>query len=159
MSGIIDSVGSKSGVVGSDVYPAGHVLQVVQGTVQTAALANSSATYATTNLEVTITPASSSNKVLVMVGQTYDTQVDERAIEFALYRDGSAVVTKFGYGYVRANDTLGRTIATWNGSYLHSPSTTSSTTYQLYARSVLNNLIYARYSGTASTIIAMEIQG
>ena len=26
MSGIIDSVGSKSGVVGSDVYPAGHVI-------------------------------------------------------------------------------------------------------------------------------------
>ena len=26
MSGIIDSVGSKSGVVGSDVYPAGHII-------------------------------------------------------------------------------------------------------------------------------------
>ena len=28
MSGIIDTVGSKSGIVGSDVYPAGHVIQV-----------------------------------------------------------------------------------------------------------------------------------
>jgi len=27
MSGIIDTVGSKSGIVGSDVYPAGHVIQ------------------------------------------------------------------------------------------------------------------------------------
>ena len=26
MSGIINSVGSKSGIVGSDVYPAGHVV-------------------------------------------------------------------------------------------------------------------------------------
>ena len=30
MSGIIDTVGSKSGIVGSDVYPAGHVIQVVK---------------------------------------------------------------------------------------------------------------------------------
>jgi len=29
MSGIIDTVGSKSGIVGSDVYPAGHVIQVI----------------------------------------------------------------------------------------------------------------------------------
>ena len=28
MSGIIDTVGSKSGIVGSDVYPAGHILNV-----------------------------------------------------------------------------------------------------------------------------------
>jgi hypothetical protein len=28
MSGIIDTVGSKSGVVGSDVYPAGHIVKV-----------------------------------------------------------------------------------------------------------------------------------
>ena len=27
MSGIIDTVGSKSGIVGSDVYPAGHVIR------------------------------------------------------------------------------------------------------------------------------------
>jgi len=30
MSGIIDTVGSKSGIVGSDVYPAGHVIRVSQ---------------------------------------------------------------------------------------------------------------------------------
>ena len=30
MSGIIDTVGSKSGIVGSDVYPAGHVIQTVE---------------------------------------------------------------------------------------------------------------------------------
>ena len=29
MSGIINSVGARSGIVGSDVYPAGHVLQTV----------------------------------------------------------------------------------------------------------------------------------
>jgi hypothetical protein len=28
MSGIIDTVGSKSGIIGSDVYPAGHCLQI-----------------------------------------------------------------------------------------------------------------------------------
>ena len=27
MSGIIDTVGSKSGIVGSDVYPAGHIIK------------------------------------------------------------------------------------------------------------------------------------
>ena len=32
MSGIIDTVGSKSGIVGSDVYPVGHVIQIVTNT-------------------------------------------------------------------------------------------------------------------------------
>tara|TARA_R110000787_G_scaffold285120_1_gene399884 strand:+ start:500 stop:967 length:468 start_codon:yes stop_codon:yes gene_type:complete len=32
MSGIIDSVGSKSGIVGSDVYPVGHFYSYVFGT-------------------------------------------------------------------------------------------------------------------------------
>ena len=32
MSGIIDTVGSKSGIVGSDVYPVGHIIQTVQNT-------------------------------------------------------------------------------------------------------------------------------
>ena len=32
MSGIIDTVGSKSGIVGSNVYPAGHVIQTTSTT-------------------------------------------------------------------------------------------------------------------------------
>jgi len=144
---------------GSSVYAAGHVLQVVMGTVQTASLLNSSATYATTNLVVAITPASSSNKILVMLSQTYDQQAGERAIEWALYRDGSSIQNKIGYSYVRGDSSNARVIGTFTYNHLHSPSTTSSTTYQLYARSVGANQVYVRYSGVASTIIAMEIQG
>ena len=36
MSGIIDTVGSKSGIVGSDVYPAGHVVQTTKLSVDVA---------------------------------------------------------------------------------------------------------------------------
>jgi hypothetical protein len=141
------------------VYPAGHVLQVVQGPIYSASLLNTSATYATTDLDVTITPSSTSNKILVMLSQTYDTQAGARAIEWALYRDGSTIQDKIGYSYVRGDSSNARSIATFSYNYLHSPSTTSSTTYQLYARSVLGNQVYVRYSGTASAIIAMEIQG
>ncbi len=35
MSGIIDTVGSKSGIVGSDVYPAGHIVKTSAQTTGT----------------------------------------------------------------------------------------------------------------------------
>ena len=139
-------------------FPAGHVLQVVMGDVETGAVTSSSATHATTDLEVAITPSSTSSKILIMLSQTFDTQASERAVEFALYRDGSIVQDKLGYGYSRASSD-GRVIGHFSSNYLHSPSTTSATTYQLYARSPGADTVYTRYSGFASTIVAMEIKG
>ena len=49
MSGIIDTVGSKSGIVGSDVYPAGHILAMynVDSYAQTSIAAGGNATVLT----------------------------------------------------------------------------------------------------------------
>ena len=56
MSGIIDSVGSKSGIVGSDVYPQGHVLQTTSNKYAGAASA------ALSSATLTIVEAASNSK-------------------------------------------------------------------------------------------------
>ena len=48
MSGIIDTVGSKSGIIGSDVYPVGHVLGIAQLQHQVTQGANGGDSVATT---------------------------------------------------------------------------------------------------------------
>ena len=68
MSGIIDTVGAKSGIVGSDVYPAGHVVQTVTDNYtpsSSIAVTTTGADVLGSNLEVTITPTSTSNKLLI----------------------------------------------------------------------------------------------
>jgi hypothetical protein len=70
MSGIIDTVGSKSGIVGSDVYPAGHVVSSDYGFYTGADIGkwDSLFTEASTQLRVTITPTSPNKILLVCQG-------------------------------------------------------------------------------------------
>lgn len=76
MSGIIDTVGSKSGIVGSDVYPAGHVLQVAY--MEDDAVNTGTLTFVDDDtipqitegnefMTLAITPKSATNKLMVEV--------------------------------------------------------------------------------------------
>ena len=71
MSGIIGTVGSKSGIVGSDVYPAGHILQVVtgeynggDGSIGSSTSSNPGAEFST-SLRFSIIPKAASSKIIV----------------------------------------------------------------------------------------------
>jgi len=89
MSGIIDTVGSKSGIIGSDVYPAGHVLQVLQFEVtETNAL-----TETFVNLyENSITLKSASSDIFVYM--SFQAWLYAGAgFGWKLYRNNSATVT------------------------------------------------------------------
>ena len=64
MSGIINSVGSKSGIVGSDVYPAGHVLKNTH--YNPSPIADAGYTSGTQTLMTTsFTPLSATNNLLI----------------------------------------------------------------------------------------------
>ena len=148
----------------------GVVLQVVQ-TVKTDTFSTSSTSYTdVTGISVSITPSSTSSKVLVMLEANSSTTGGNNAM-FRLKRDsttlsvGDAAGSRSQAAYQqRINDTN----AALNGSItlLDSPSTTSSTTYKLQTKvqggtvdinRTAANTDGAAYARTMSTITAMEI--
>ena len=148
----------------------GVVLQVVQ-TVKTDTFSTASTSYTdVTGVSVSITPSSTSSKVLVMLEANSSTTGGNNAM-FRLKRDsttlsvGDAADSRSQAAYQqRINDTN----AALNGSItlLDSPSTTSSTTYKLQTKvqggtvdinRTAANTDGAGYARTMSTITAMEI--
>ena len=146
-------------VVTTNTMPTGSVLQVVQATYSTA-FNTGSTTYVDTGLSASITPSSSSSKILVLVNQggfLRRTSTNEQCGYVNLVR-GSTQVTEF----VACKSVSGY-VPFFNGiNYLDSPNTTSSTTYKTQTKvdSALDSgLIYFQSGNLTSTIILMEIKG
>jgi hypothetical protein len=106
---------------------AGKVLQVVNGTY-TGQTSTTGSTYITTGLTASITPTSSTSKILSIV-TTSVRFTSTSWMGLLLYRGGSSIVNlSAGLGY-----NMGSTgTQQFTANYLDSPATTSSTTYTLY---------------------------
>lgn len=157
---------STSGtVVTTNTMPTGSVLQVVQGSYATMTSTTSS-TYADTGLTATITPSSSSNKILAFstilgcMKQLSNTKVGLRLVR------GSTTIDTFSTETGRSTDygsTAQVDIGTISAIVLDSPATTSATTYKIQFASVANtsgvfiNNVNATTVG--STLTLVEIKG
>lgn len=120
----VDTINEKTS--GNGVQIPGHVVQVVQGTASTIVSLTSS--YVDSGLSATITPSSTSNKVLVLVNQHF--YYDNNGMSVRLLRDSTPVWSPpVNYTY---HDNAGtgnvRDMATIH--FLDSPSTTSAITYK-----------------------------
>ena len=155
----------KIGSNGLDTGVGGKVLQTVQGTTTTTT-AQTSVTWSDTTLSASITPSSTSNKILVLVNQFV--QIFRASIYYAggslrLVRDSTTVYAgDLGYQYYyQINSATGMNTYDYKSlSYLDSPSTTSSTTYKTQQRSAdAADTITTQQGSTKSTIILMEIAG
>ena len=157
----------------------GGVLQVVQ-TVKTDTFSTAGTSFVEiTGLTVSITPVSTSSKILVNVailgGENQDTFPAMR-----LLRNGSVVVlgnsispgqqATFGYVNTGANTRDQYLLTTANYTYLDSPASISAVTYSVQVRpmSSISRTFYLNRSETigdpnqfttTSTITAMEIAG
>lgn len=138
----------------------GKVLQVVMGTT-TSYTSNSSSTYADTGLSATITPSSTSSKILVLVNQNgcgKETNNTNAVIKLMRGATDLATISKLGYTSSTAvNSGNAASLA-----YLDTPATTSATTYKTRFLSVNNNSVawvQDNDSGypTMSTITLLEI--
>ena len=151
----VDTINEKTS--GNGVQIPGHVLQVVTGSTATAATSTTS-TYADTGLSATITPTSSSNKILVIVNQQGCQKYGSNTgLGLKLFR-GSTELVKFE-GQFGINQGTNDFNAGGNGvTHLDSPSTTSATTYktQFNNRSAAGTVGVQADSAT-STITLMEI--
>lgn len=108
----------------------GGIVQCVQTTSSTSVISTST-TYASTGLSASITPRSTSNKILVMVnlhGNPYSSNVANLGVQ--LSRNASPIyTTDVGFiDSVNAAINIGTYISF---NHLDSPSTTSSITYSL----------------------------
>jgi len=130
---------------------AGKVLQVVQATDETAR-STTSGTYVTASntLSVSITPSSTSNKILILTNtSTYQSSADS-TMNAAIFKNASQL-KYISYNFQRTDNSN-----VINAIYLDSPATTSSITYDIRF-SIGTGTAYINASGSIGTIVAMEI--
>lgn len=143
----------------------GGIIQVVHNTSYTS-LTTSSTSYVATALTATITPTSSSNKILVLLNGLYDTDAAGRQPYFALFRQiGSGSFTNLSYpgstyeAFSLPFNSAGRQIADLGLNHLDSPATTSTATYTLYMKSGTANGVEFNSQESESRITLMEVSG
>ena len=143
----------------------GAVVQVKSATYSTQT-ASTSTTLADSGLSLSITPTSSSNKILVIVSQQfYMNRLDEEiGMKFSLLRGASGIFTDNYANYQYVNTFTTSTDWGWKNRYnltfLDSPSTTSSTTYKTqFACAITGSspVVYAQEASNTSTITLMEV--
>ena len=165
----ITAGGLPDGCVDADTLASGvggKVLQVVTSSYSTSQ-SYSSGTYVDSGLSASITPSSTSSKVLIFtvhngVGQDQNDS-SLRGVKIKLFRDGTEldILTK-QHGDTRSGSSATFNITDGAGScsYLDSPSSTSSITYKTQIGN--NNGVgtcYAQTDGARSSITLMEIAG
>ncbi len=122
--------------------PSGSVIQVVQSYIRGAHTATTSSSYVTTGLSASITPSSTSSKILVTVNLTFSADMDTYGV-FNLYRNGSELVdARSGTaGGNRQNGFISISMRDGDSRYemeektkmvLDAPKSTSQQTYEVY---------------------------
>ena len=155
-------INSSAAIAGSKlVMPTGSVLQVVYATAHSE-VSTSSSSYVASPLTATITPSSTSSKILVSYsGSFYHYSAVQ--VSSTIYR-GSTDIAAIGsnYGIMRSWQQSSRGFFPHQGQILDSPNTTSATTYTVYVKK--NSGEYTIDFPTASvhtfpSITLMEIAG
>jgi hypothetical protein len=136
------------------LYGSGQTVLQVVSVVNPSTFSTSSSSYVTTGTTASITPQSTTSKILVIYGGEWNIGASSVACTLQVYRNGSSVSGVIAGQYSSAGGSL---TATMPIVYLDSPSTTSSTTYTIYAAST-------GAAGTItlsanSTITLLEISG
>ena len=149
--------------VATSGLPAGSVLQVVSAN-NSQQITTTGTTYIDTNLTASITPSSSSNKILVMFsGSMYNDTADVHAA-LTVFRGNSSTGTNLdltgasGYGFGTAYAQGDKIKSNVVGFVLDSPSTTSSTTYTAAVRRVSGSgNVYMNVNSDTASMTLMEI--
>jgi len=153
---IVNADINASAAIAGTKLSAGTVLQVVSA-IYTTEKTTTSTSFVTTDASASITPSSTSNKILVLVNGTAENTSGSYHGEFTLYRSSTNLDTK-GSGMIQVWSSAGY----WRGSMamnkLDSPSTTSSVTYTVYFRAT-NAGTTVKFSQTDSIITLLEIKG
>jgi hypothetical protein len=142
----------------NNVRGAFRVLQVVSASTATSAT-SSVTTYADTGLTASITPSSTSSKVLVIATSATPAKTagdSNNVLNLRLMR-GATVLTSH-LDMLRTNTALINYASADTIVWLDSPATTSATTYKVQlANGVAASLVAVQTASSESSIILMEI--
>ena len=164
---------AKVGSLGASNLPAGSVLQVVHFDMASTFSTNSTS-YVDTGLGASITPSSTSSKILISVVINGSHKQGGASVGMAAYYQLWSFVSGGSPAFLRNICTQGNISNGSNGAdiqsgsislmYLHSPNTTSEMTYDIYAKT--NDSTWSIYFSEApggqrwtSGITLMEIAG
>ena len=145
-------------------FPAGSVLQVVTSAPFTTTASTSSTSFVTTGLSVSITPSSTSSKILAIHsdGGSRNSTAGNGMLT-TLYRNGTNVVASSGtspYALNYTQNNSGINVAPTSFVYLDSPASASSVTYTVYFASYNTaGTVYYNTTNFNSFLILMEIAG
>ena len=139
-----------SGVITSSAF--GKVLQVVSVTNTTQQTTTSGTYVASTGFTASITPSSTSSKILVSVMSNIRSSADA---SYTLYRGATNLAGSGAFVQIYAGGADIRQLMTIN--YLDAPSTTSATTYTLYFLAGSGTAYINQESDKQGQIILTEI--
>ena len=134
----------------------GKVLQVVNAT-STSATDSSTQSFVATNLTASITPTSSSNKILIIASGCYDLNGNARQALFAVYRNSTNISGGSGTSFSQPYSTNSRQISTLSVNQLDTPNTTSSTSYTIRIGATSAGAVEFISQNTEAYIQLMEI--
>ena len=138
----------------------GKVLQVINSTLASQAVTQSG-TFVDTSLAVTITPSSTSNKVLLTMNANMYHGTGGAQAYVTIYRGNASSGTNLGNGtkgFGAAHNAAYADKNTVCASYLDSPSTTNAQTYTVAILLDGSGYSYLNVNGEMSTLTAMEIE-
>ncbi len=129
---------------------AGQVIQVLSATDSTERNTTSTSFVTASNtLSVTITPSATANKIFIIC----HTAAGNSNIQLTIFRDATNL------GNATNGMTFHNAAATACITFLDSPNTTSSITYQLYIRSRDSTTQYINNTDPKGSITVMEVKG
>ena len=133
----------------------GTVLQVVQATTSTQ-VSTTSTSYANTGFYATITPTSSSNKILIMGSVVVRVPSGDGNYQHNIYRNNTTALAPVAFrGLIQCRG--GNYDQTPSFMFLDSPNTTSSTTYNWYHKTETGSTAWFAIDGSYAQLTLMEV--
>ena len=144
---------------GSAGAAAGQVIQVVSATDSTQRTTTSSTfTAASNTLSVAITPSATANKILILVSSAVRAGTDGDS-HYTVFRGTTDLGATNNKGFIYTTENTGTQVYIGLGiNYLDSPSTTSSTTYEVRFRTTAGTA-YLNANSSKGSITLLEIKG
>ena len=153
-SGTIGGV-SVGGISSNQI---GAVLQVVQGTYATQ-VSTTSLSFVTTGLAASITPTSATSKILILFVTSALNSTSANGTIYTIFRGTTSGtnLNSSSEGFGNFASAANAMYAPYSGSWLDSPSTTSSQTYTMAMAARGGTTAYAQVGNATASMILMEI--
>jgi hypothetical protein len=152
----VDTITEKT--AGNGVQIPGHVVQVVNATYSTQTSTTSTA-FVSTGLTATITPTSSSNKILCIYSTAAKNSSSANGSKFTLFR-GTVSGTNLGHsswGFGNFASTAGALFAPFSGCIVDNPSTTSAQLYTLAMAANTGITVTSSVANAPASLVLVEI--